>query len=216
MKILIIGANGKIGKKLVSKLAQHQHEVLAMVRKEDQKAQFEKKHVTPVLGDLEKDLSSVFDHKPDVVVFTAGSGGDSGQDKTIAVDLQGARKSIDEAKKHRAKHFIMVSALGANSASEMGEDMRKYFIAKSEADQHLVQSGLDYTILRPGRLTDEPGSGNIMAAEALEVSEPGDISRDNVANVIAQIISDQSLNQKVVELLDGKDPIPKALAALEG
>ncbi len=216
MKILIIGANGKIGKKLVSKLAQHQHEVLAMVRKEEQKAQFEKKHVTPVLGDLEKDLSPVFEHKPDVVIFTAGSGAGTSQEKTVAIDLQGARKSIDEAKKHRTKHFIMVSALGANRASEMGEDMRQYFIAKSEADQHLVQSGLDYTILRPGRLTDEHGSGNIMAAEALEVSEPRDISRDNVANVITQIIADRSMNKKVIELLDGEVPIPKALAALEG
>jgi uncharacterized protein YbjT (DUF2867 family) len=214
MKILVIGANGKIGRKVVSKLAQNNHEVMAMVRNEDQKQQFEKKHVTPVLGDLEKDLTPVFAHKPDVVIFSAGSGGHTGKDMTTKVDLQGARKAIDESKKHSVEKFIMVSALGANSASETPASMQHYFVAKSEADQYLVQSGLNYTILRPGRLTDEQGSGNIQMGINLDTSKGSDVSRDNVANVIAQSVDAQGLNQKVLELLDGDTPIPAALKSI--
>ncbi len=214
MKVLIIGANGKVGKKVVTILAKQQHEVIAMVRNEAQCAQFEKPHVPPVVSDLEKDLSPAFAHKPDVVVFTAGSGAHTGPDKTLAVDLQGAKKAIDESVRHKVGRFVMVSALGTNRPSEMPDNMRHYYTAKSEADQLLVQSGLDYTILRPGRLTDEPGKGNVEVAENLAFDKQNTISRDNVAGAITYAIDASNLNKKVIEMLDGPTPLNKAMTSL--
>ncbi len=138
MKVLVIGSNGKIGKLLVKALADANHEPLAMIRKEEQKVELQALGGTPVLADLEGDISKAFESKPDVVVFTAGSGGHTGNDKTQKIDLKGAQKAIDEAKSQGVERFIMVSALGANKAEQAPEGLEYYMQAKSEADQYLV------------------------------------------------------------------------------
>ena len=214
MKVLVIGAHGKVGRKITDKLNKHNHQVVAMVRDESQKAAMQKLGATPVLADLEGDISHAFKDKLDAVIFTAGSGGNTGKDKTITVDLQGARKSIDEAVKHKVPRYIMISALGANNADEMPDDMRHYFVAKSEADQYLVQSELDYTILRPGRLSDEGGTGSVNAAESLEDYEDRTISRDDVATAAVLMLDRSNTHKKVVELLNGKTPVKDALSAI--
>jgi uncharacterized protein YbjT (DUF2867 family) len=214
MKVLVVGANGKVGQRIVKKLADHNHEPIAMIRNEDQRAAFEAKGAQVVVADLEKDISHAFTSHLDAVVFTAGSGGHTGKDKTVAVDLQGARKTIDEAVKHKVSRYVMVSALGANRAKEMPSDMQHYFMAKSEADQHLVQSALDYTIFRPGRLTDESGNGSVAAAESLEDTSEMDISRDNLANAIVDALDKRNTHKKVIELVNGSTPVKDAIAAI--
>ncbi len=213
MKVLVIGANGQVGKKLVKKLNDKNHEVIAMVRDEGQLGQFPN-GVKTVLGDLEKDFSHAYKENLDAVVFAAGSGGDTPKEKTDTVDLQGARKSIDLAQKNHVDRYIMVSALGANNASEMPENMRHYFVAKSEADQHLAQTQLNYTIFRPGQLTDKPGTGNVNAAESLENREPRTTRRDDLATAIAVALDKTNTHKKVIEILDGDTPVNDAIAAI--
>jgi uncharacterized protein YbjT (DUF2867 family) len=209
MKVLVIGAHGKIGQLLVKALSAANHEPLAMIRKETQKEELQNLGAQVVIADLEGDLSPAFNLKPDVVVFTAGSGGHTGNDKTQAVDLQGAQKAIDAAKAHGVDRFIMVSALGADQAENAPEGLEFYMKAKSEADQYLVQSNLDYTILRPGMLTDENGTGSLQAAEKLENWDTRKISRANVANFIVHILNQSNTYEKVIEMLDGKKPLPQ-------
>lgn len=214
MKVLVIGANGQIGKRIISKLKDTNHQAIAMIRDENQKAELQAKGAETVVADLEGDLSAAFEKQPDAVIFTAGSGGHTPVEKTRAVDLNGAKKTIDEAVKHKVNRYIMVSALGANMADEMPKNMHHYFTAKSEADQYLVQSDLNYTIFRPGALTNEAGSGSIKAAEALSDYSDRKVSRDNVANAVVAALDRQNLVEKSVEILDGDMPIGDALAKI--
>lgn len=214
MKILVIGAHGDVGKRLVKSLTRKNHTVLAMIRDETQKTDFQTMGAETVIADLEKDIGHAYQYKLDAVIFTAGSGADTPPEKTKTVDLDGARKSIDEAVKNHVERFIMVSALGTDSGREKEGPMASYFRAKSEADQHLVQSALNYTIFRPGRLTDEPGSGSVKAAESLDSYDSVETSRDNVANAIAEAVDMPNTHKKVIEMVDGKTPIKDALAAI--
>lgn len=214
MKVLVIGAHGGVGKRIVKKLNKHNHQVLAMVRKEEQKAEMEKLGATPVVADLEKDISHAYKNKLDAVVFTAGSGAGTGVDKTMAVDLQGARASINEAVKHHVPRYLMVSVLGANKVNEHPDEMRQYFAAKSEADQHLVQSDLDYTIFRPARLTDDPGTGSVMAAQDLDGQGSGATRRDDLAAAIVEALDKPNTFKKVIEIVDGNTPVRDAIASI--
>ncbi len=214
MKVLVVGANGKVGQRVVKKLSAHNHEPIAMIRDESQREALESKGAKVVVADLEKDISHAFKDHLDAVVFAAGSGGSTGKDKTVAVDLQGARKTINEAVKHKVPRYVMISALGANDANNMPDDMQHYFVAKSEADQHLVQSALDYTIFRPGRLTDNSGNGNVNAAENLEDYNSTDTSRDNLANAVVDALDKRNTYKKVIELIDGNTPVKDAIASI--
>ncbi len=214
MKVLVVGANGKVGQRVVKKLASHNHEPIAMIRNESQRQAMESRGASVVVADLEKDISHAFSKNLDAVIFTAGSGGNTSQEKTVSVDLQGARKTINEAVKHKVPRYLMVSALGANDASKMPNDMQHYFVAKSEADQHLVQSSLDYTIFRPGRLTDESGNGSVKAAESLDGYDSTNTSRDNLANAIVDALDKRNTYKKVIELIDGNTPVKDAIAGI--
>lgn len=214
MKVLVIGASGQIGGRIIKKLKNSNHQAIAMIRDEKQKPELQAQGAQTVVADLEGDISSAFESGPDAIIFTAGSGGDTGRDKTTEIDLKGARKSIDEAKKHKVGRYIMISALGANNIEEMPEEMRHYFVAKSEADQHLVQSSLNYTIFRPGRLTNDAGSGNVNAAEKINDYGNREISRDNVATAVIEALDMKNLHAKKVELLDGEISVKEALQAI--
>ena len=104
----------------------------------------------------------------DAVVFAAGAGPGSGPARKRTVDYGGAVKLIDACKSEGIRRYLMVSAMGVRDPAARGPEMRPYYEAKLEADQALAASGLDYTIVRPGRLTDDPGTGLIEAAEELD------------------------------------------------
>ena len=213
MNILIIGANGQIGQKLVKKLKNTSDQPVAMVRDQQQKADLEAKGISAVFGDLEKDFDHAFDGV-NAVVFTAGSGGHTGPDKTHLVDRIGAKKAIDLAVKNKVDRFIMVSALGADySPSEWPDSMKHYYEAKADADKHLMQSQLNYTILKPGRLTNEEATNNISIGEKID-KEANSITRTDVATVIQKIVNVASSYGKSYELLNGPTPIDAAIEAL--
>ena len=147
--ILVAGANGTTGKKIVNLLKSSQYfNPIAMVRKEEQMDQFKKENIDTVLADLEQDVSHSM-KGIDKVIFAAGSGGE----KVIEVDQEGAKKLITASGKSKIKKFVMLSSMGAD-APEKAENLKKYLEAKHNADEYLKASDLTYTIVRPGSLTD--------------------------------------------------------------
>ena len=211
MKVTVIGANGQIGRKLVALLQQNpQYSVRAAVRKTEQQSAFQQSGVESVLLDLEQSVSHIAQAiaGSDAVVFTAGSGGHTGADKTLLVDLDGAVKSIEAAQQVGVERFIMVSAIQAHRRENWNEKIRHYFVAKHYADRILVQSTLNYTIIRPGGLTNEKGTGNITIAENLE---RGLIPREDVAAVIVASLNEKAVYRRSFDLVSGQTPIAEAL-----
>jgi uncharacterized protein YbjT (DUF2867 family) len=211
MNVLIIGANGNIGKLASVMLAEQGHSVRGMVRKEEQQEHFKHENIEAVLGDLEKDFEHVFDGV-EAVVFTAGSGGHTGPDKTETVDYEGAVKSIHLAEKYDVDQFIMVSSIAADTPEKGPEGLQHYLKAKGSADEVLMDSSLNYTILRPGALTDEDGMGLISAKKKL--NESGSIPRVDVARTITACLGNEKMYRKVFEMIEGEDPILTAIENL--
>lgn len=214
MKVLVIGANGKIGTQLIDKLKSNAHNPIAMVRSKEQLEKFaEEKEVEAVVADLEEDFDHAYDDV-DAVIFTAGSGSGTGKDKTHLVDNLGAKKAVDYAVSQNVDRFIMVSAFGADSSPDQWPDsMKHYYEAKADADKHLMQSPLNYTILRPGKLTDEEGNGFVQFAEKTK-DRKGEITRTDVASVIVKILDKENTFKRSFELLKGDKPIDEAVKSL--
>lgn len=171
MKVFLIGANGQIGQRLVSLFQDNlDHSIRAMVRKEEQKASLEAAGAEAVLANLEGSPEEIAAAAKgcDAIIFTAGSGGSTGYDKTLLVDLDGAAKAIEAADIAGIERFIMVSALQAHNRENWNEALKPYYVAKHYADKILEASGLTYTIIRPGGLRNEPGTGTVSAAKDLE------------------------------------------------
>ncbi len=208
-KILTIGANGRIGRLFCQRAKDAELPIRAMVRKDEQRVRFEAQGIEAVVGDLEGDFDHAFDGC-DRVVFTAGSGGSTGGDKTLLVDLYGAIRAIGESEARGVDHFVMVSALRAERPLDAPPAMRHYMVAKLLADQRLIESSVPATVLRPGRLTDEAGSGRVRTSAA--AGEGFDISRGNVADCILEALRQPPTANRVVDLLDGDTPIADIFA----
>lgn len=214
MKVLVVGANGQIGQHLVRLLKESdKHTVRAMVRKEEQAESYKKSGVDVAVADLEGAVEEIAEAAKgcDAVVFTAGSGGHTGADKTLLVDLDGAVKTIEAAKQAGIKRFIMVSALQAHRRENWNERIKHYYVAKHYADKMLEQSGLTYTIIRPGGLLNEPGTGKVSAAENLNRAS---VPREDVAKTIAVALDEEHTFNRSFDLVSGDDPIPDALRSI--
>lgn len=213
MNILIVGANGKIARQLIKKLAEEeQYHITAMIRKEEQAAELKELGADEtIVSNLEGDISNVFEAQ-EAVVFAAGSGGHTGADKTILIDLWGARKAIDAAQEYGARRFLMVGSMRSVNPDEGPDSMKHYFVAKKLADEYLEHSDLNYTIVRPGRLTDHTPSGKISTASALD--DPGEVTRADVAEVLAQSIQNEATYYKAFDVINGETEINKALRSI--
>jgi uncharacterized protein YbjT (DUF2867 family) len=209
MRILVAGANGHTGTRVVRRLKEAGHEPVAMIREPGQRTKFEEMEVETVVADLEEEL----DHAArgmEGILFAAGSGSKTGPEKTVDVDRNGAIRLIDTAAEHGARRFVMLSAMGTTNPK--GSPIEHYLRAKRDADAHLAASGLDWTIVRPGRLTNEDGAGRVDAAESL--GRRGEIPRDDVAGVLAKCFEIDGTIRKNFEMLSGETPIEEALRAL--
>ncbi len=210
MKVLVVGANGQIGKQLVHLLKDSDgYTPVAMVRKEEQAAAYAKLGVETKLVDLEGTIDEIADAAKgcDAIVFTAGSGGHTGDDKTILVDLDGAVKTIEAAKQAGVDRFVMVSTIYANRR-EKWTMLRPYFVAKHYADRVLVESGLTYTIIRPGVLENEESTGQILIQEEVE---SGSIPRADVAKTIVEVIGAENTYNQSFDLISGKESIEQVV-----
>ena len=145
----------------------------------------------------------------DAVIFAAGSGGHTGKDKTVPVDHLGAIRSM-VTQVHGARRYIMLSSIGAdvNSTSRIAH----YHKAKAHADSFLRESGLDYTVVCPGGLRDDPGTSSVSVS--LELGGRGTTLRENLAEALALCLDLDSTIGKSFSLLDGDTPIESALRSL--
>lgn len=212
MRVLIAGAHGKIGQQVVRQMDRSTHCCRAMVRDAAQTPTMQGlgAHET-VLGDLEQDCSSVL-VDCDAVIFTAGSGPHTGSDKTTAVDELGAKRLADSARAAGVKRFLMVSSMGAGDPAQGPTKLQHYLRAKHNADEHLRSSGLTYTIVRPGPLTQAPGTGKIQVAEQLNWS--GEIPRPDVAAVLVACLDLENTQNRIFGVLAGDLPVSEALKHL--
>jgi uncharacterized protein YbjT (DUF2867 family) len=206
---LVIGANGQIGKLLIQMMTEQKMPVKVMLRNAEQAGEFENLGADVVIADLEADLPDHAFADCDKVVFTAGSGGKTGADKTILVDLWGACKTVDKAKQHAIKQFVMVSSRDAGDPEHGTKAIKHYNICKYFADKHLIESHLPYTILRPGRLTDGPLTGKITTVRPSD-QEQQVISRSDVAACILQCLDHSETVNQIEELYQGEMPIQEA------
>jgi len=215
-KTLVIGAYGQIGRQLIGMMALAKMPVRAMVRTTGQALELEKLGAETVVADLEQLLPDEAFADCDKVVFTAGSGGKTGADKTILIDLWGAVKAIDMANKHNIKQFVMVSSRDAGDPEHGTPAIKHYNICKHFADKHLLESGVPYTILRPGRLTDDAATG-LITTRRPENKDEQLITRTDVAACILQCLDhSESINQ-IDELYNGTLPIAEAfIKAVKG
>lgn len=208
-KTLIIGASGKVGLKTARLLADAGHSVVAMVRNRNKVEELLRPGIEIVEADLEEDFSSAFTDC-DRVIFSAGSGAGTSADKTLIIDLWAACKAIDSAKENKIDHFIMLSSRGADDPDKGPEAIKPYLIAKHFADNYLITSGLNYTILRPGRLLDENGTGLIKTSRPADPDEQV-ISREDTARVIYYCLTNAGVTGKIYELYKGEQSFEAAL-----
>ncbi|MED3738442.1 MULTISPECIES: SDR family oxidoreductase [Virgibacillus] len=216
LKILVVGANGQIGKHLVKQIQDSgEHMARAMIRKQEQAQYFKDLGAETVVVDLEDEIEEITNAAEgvDAVVFTAGSGPNTGKDKTLMVDLDGAVKTIEATKAAGVKRFVMVSSFDTSRGAiqAASASFAPYVVAKHYADQWLRSTDLDYTIVHPGLLTNQPGTGQVDAATKIE---RGEIPREDVAGVIYGCLEDNTTIGKEFQIVAGKSEIKQALYKL--
>lgn len=207
--ILVIGASGQIGKQATEKLLDAGHSVTAMVRDKEKIADLHADNLEIYEVDLEQDFSAAF-KSSDTVVFCAGSGAKTGPDKTLLIDLWAARNAVEYAKESGVKHFIMVSSVGSDDPDAVDSPIKPYLVAKHMADEHLKNSHVPYTILRPGSLTDEAGT------EYVQELLPGDedkreIPREDVATAIVYSVNNEKALNRIYGLFKGDQPLKSVI-----
>ncbi len=187
MNILVAGATGKTGMRLMSELSSRGHRPIALVRESSDTSSLPS-GVELRVGDL-TDLQDDACEGCEAVVFAAGSGGDTSAEMTDKVDRDGAMRLIDLAMKSGVSRFVMLSSVGADNPDQ-GGDMEHYLQAKHDADEHLKASGLNYAIVRPVSLTDADGTKDIRLGS--DVDTEGEAARGDVAFVLANAVDSDS------------------------
>ena len=215
MRVVVAGANGLTGRIVLRLLKEAGHQPVAMIRDFAQHEALEALGAECRVGDLEKPVGYAV-RDCCAAIFAAGSGSKTGPEKTIDVDQNGAMHMIDTCSRMNVRRFVMLSSIAVDVPERGPESLHHYFRAKAIADRHLQASGLDYTIVRPGFLTNEPGSGAIATGEDLGpiAKESHSVSRENVARVLVDCLALDNTVEKTFEMIDGDTPVADALAAL--
>jgi uncharacterized protein YbjT (DUF2867 family) len=216
VKVLVVGGAGGVGRRLTSRLAADGDAVTGVHRDAAQTEAVERAGGTSALFDLvdgsTQDLAALLDGQ-DAVVFSAGAHG-TGRDQTTLIDGQGLEKAAAAARQAGVRRFVLVSVFpDAGRDREPNEGFEHYMRVKKDADVHLTQTDLDWVVVRPGTLTDSPGTGTVRAGWAVPY---GDVARDDVAAFIAAVLHEPRLRHVVVELTDGETPVDRAVADLLG
>jgi uncharacterized protein YbjT (DUF2867 family) len=213
MDVVIAGGHGKIALRLARLLHGAGDRVRSLIRNPDHAADVEATGAEAVVCDLEHAQQATVDTAiagADVVVFAAGAGPGSGSERKWTMDYGGAVRLLAGAKTAGVERYVMVSSRGADPDAPGEDTFAVYLRAKGKADAELRESGLGYAIVRPGRLVDDPGTGRVRIAEN---ASDGDISRDDVAIVLADIVHDPGLTPVTFDVVAGDTPIAEALAA---
>lgn len=208
MDITIVGGHGSIAMLLHPMLVEKGHSVRGIIRKSEQADDLRNAGAEPVVCDIEEhdDISNAVGNV-DAVLFAAGAGPGSGAERKWTVDRNGAIKLIEAAKKNDIGRYVMISAMGLDKPRGP-EVFQTYLKSKKEVDKALRNSGLYYTIIKPGRLTDESGTGRIALAPELP---KGEVPREDVAAVLAETLETDELSGYELCLTGGADPVEKAI-----
>jgi uncharacterized protein YbjT (DUF2867 family) len=212
MDVVVAGGHGQVALRLLEQLAARGERGRGLIRNPEHVPDLEARGAEAVICDMEaeEDLAPFVDGA-DAVVFAAGAGPGSGPERKRTVDLGAAVKLVDAASRSGIDRYVMVSAIGASDPGSVSPEMRPYYDAKAEADSELARSGLAFTIVRPGRLTNEPGTGRIRAGHDIGT---GTVTRDDVAATLAAVLAAPNTIGVTFDLLEGDVPIPDAVAAL--
>ncbi|KRE79593.1 SDR family oxidoreductase [Arthrobacter sp. Soil763] len=213
-KIAIIGGHGKVALELSAILSQDGAEVTSIIRNPDHRDDVASTGAAPLVLDVEKATTAELAQAltgHDAVVWSAGAGGGS-PERTYAVDRDAAIRSMDAAGQAGVRRYVMVSYLGAGPDHGVPEDnsFHAYAEAKAAADAHLRSSGLEWTILGPGALTDGPGNG-LLDVNPSDTSDGTNTSRSNVARVAAAVLGMPETAGRTIEFRDGTLPLAAAL-----
>jgi uncharacterized protein YbjT (DUF2867 family) len=214
VEVAVAGGHGKIALELTRLLAARGDSVRSLIRNPDQTGDVEeaggKAVITDLEGDDEERLARAVDGA-DAIVFAAGAGPGSGAERKETMDYGGAVKLIGAAKRAGIDRYVIVSSMNADAGHEGDEAFDVYLRAKGRADDELAASGLAYTIVRPGGLTDEEPTGMVFASES---GERGQIPRGDVAAALAETLHQPASEGKTFELISGRTPVAEAIAAL--
>ncbi|PPF18238.1 NAD-dependent dehydratase [Rathayibacter sp. AY1G1] len=213
-RIAVIGAHGKVGQQILHLLYDAGHESVGVIRNPDHAEDIVRLGGEPLVHDLEDTTPEAFAEAlghVDGMVFTAGAGPDSGPERKRTVDLGASVLSQKAAAIVGVQHFVQVSAIGVDEPlpEDTEEGWKAYVEAKRDADAALRDSGLDYTILRPGGLTDDEGTGTITLGTSVE---KGSIPRADVAATVIAALAQPTSIAKTWEIVSGPTPIEDAVA----
>ena len=216
MNVAIAGAHGKIALRLTRLLAVAGEQVIGLIRNPDHAAEVSQAGASAVVCDLERatveEIATAIDGA-DVVVFAAGAGAGSGADRKLSMDRDGAIKLLQAAEIAGAGRYLMVSAVGAEDPPDGDEVFEVYLRAKAEADAAIAASDREWTILRPGGLTDDAGTGSVRIDAA---PFRGSVPRDDVASVLARLLADTRSTHRILYVNSGEQPIEQALEEVLG
>lgn len=212
-RIAIVGGHGKIALQLIPILLGRGHSVVPLARKQQQLIDLAAMGAEPreldIENSTEQDFAAAFEGC-DAVVFTAGGGADGNIERKRTVDLEGATKSIAGAKAAGISRLVQVSAIGVDNdpPADAAPAWKAYVDAKRDADIALRESDLDWTIIRPGKLTDTAATGRVHLASAVEY---GEVSRADVAHVVADCLDRPDTAGAQWDLVSGDTPVPTAI-----
>jgi nucleoside-diphosphate-sugar epimerase len=214
MRVAIAGGHGQIALRLAKVLSQRGDEVVALIRNPDHADEVRQAGAEPSVVDLEHasdDEVAQAIAGSDAVVFAAGAGPGSGSARKETMDYGGAVKLIAAAKRARIGRYVIVSSMGADPDAAGDDTFSVYLRAKGRADDAVRSSGLDATVVRPGGLTNDPGTGRVRLGESVP---RGQVTRDDVAAVLAAVLDSPSTIGRTVDLIGGDTPVAEAVEAI--
>jgi uncharacterized protein YbjT (DUF2867 family) len=214
VRVAIAGGHGQIAQRLAKILSQRGDEVVAIIRNPDHSSDVGEAGAEPAVVDLEHasedDVAQVISGS-DAVVFSAGAGPGSGSARKETMDYGGAVKLIAAAKLAGVRRYVIVSSMGADPDAPGDDTFAVYLRAKGRADDAVRASGLDATVVRPGGLTNDPGTGRVSLDEGLKF---GRVPREDVATVLAAVLDSPNTIGQTLDLIGGDTPIAEAVAAI--
>jgi uncharacterized protein YbjT (DUF2867 family) len=217
MRIVIAGGHGQIALRLERLLAARGEEAAGIIRRAEQADDLRAAGAEPIVCDLESaSVEEIAAHLQgaDAAVFAAGAGPGSGVDRKYTVDRDAAIKFADAAERTGVRRFVVVSSMGADPEHPGDEVFDVYLRTKGEADAYVrAHKSLDWTILRPGALTDDPGTG-LVRLEAH--TGRGPVPRDDVATVLAELVDTPATAGLTLELIGGSTPVSVAVKSVAG
>jgi uncharacterized protein YbjT (DUF2867 family) len=212
VRVAIAGAHGQVATRLARLLVDRGDDVIGLIRNPRQVEDLRAVGVVPEVCDLEHapvDQIATAVSGSDAIVFAAGAGPGSDAARKLTMDRDGAIKLLDAATSN-ACHYVMLSGIGVENPPDSDDVFAVYLRAKAEADAAVIASDCDWTIVRPGRLTDDPGTGGVRIDAA---SFRGEISRDDLAALLAGVVHDPRAEHHILYVNGGAEPIDQALEA---